>query len=132
MEKITIETDKDLDVAIYTLKGDLLYGELRSAVVDYYNGTLTKYTIWDFSESNLAQFITGMEAWDLASLVTRLGKARPDGFDLIIASGVIQSGIARMYNTFFNIVGRGSTKLKAMLFPTKGLAMDWIRKNEGK
>jgi len=131
MEKITIEIDKDLDIAIYTLRGDLLYSELRAAVVDYYNGKPTKYTIWDFSASNLAHYVTGIEARELASLVTRLGKARPGGFDMIIVSGVLQYGIARMYTSYADTTRHDSSLLKAMVFRAKDLAMEWIRKNEG-
>jgi len=130
MDKITIDVDKDLDLATYTINGELLYSELRSAVVDYYNGKLTKYIIWDFSGSNLTQYITGMKAWDLASLVTRLGKARPGGFDLLIVSGVTQYGIARMYTSFIEITGHNSSILKAMVFTSKDLAIEWIRKKE--
>ena len=131
MEKITIELDKNLDVAIYTIRGALTYSEFRSAVVDYYKGKLTKYTVWDFSESNLAEFITGIEAWDLASLVSRLSKARPGCYDLLIFSGTLQYGIARMYVTFLNIIEHDSPKPKTMLFSEKSQSMDWIRKNEG-
>jgi hypothetical protein len=132
MEKITIEIDKDLDMATYTLNGELLYSELRAAVVDYYNGKLTKYTIWDFSESNLAQYISSIEAIELASLVDRLGKARPGGVDLIIISGLLQYGIARIYTLYADATRHNPSLLRAMVFRDKNQALKWLRNNAGK
>ena len=130
MEKITIEIDKDLNAVIYTLKGEVYYTELRAAIVDYYKGKLTKYTLWDFSGSNIAKYTSVLEARELGALVNKLGKARPGGFDLLVVSDMLQYGLARMYAAYAEITNRDSAGLKAMVFREKGLALEWIRRNE--
>jgi hypothetical protein len=132
METITFELDQALDLALFTIHKTATYTELRNAILGYYNGKLTKYTVWDFSGSNLAKYVTGVEARELALLVTKLGKARPGGFDLIVVSDMLQYGVARMYTAYADITRHESSVLKALMFRSKELALNWLRDNESK
>jgi hypothetical protein len=133
MNKIPHELDKGLDLALYTIGEDIFYSDLRAAVVDYYNGKLTKYTLWDFSRSNLAGYVSGVEARELASLVTRLGVTRPAGsVDIIVVASILQYGVARMYTSYADVVRHDSSLLKALVFRDKAQALQWVRDNEAK
>jgi len=46
MGEIITTVDKKLDIASFTLEGEVSCAEICAAIESYYKGTLTKYTIW--------------------------------------------------------------------------------------
>ena len=127
---IEIEIDKELDMTVFTVAGEIPFTRVLGAVKEYYKGKLTKYTLWDFSGADLAKYFTGAEARELGSLVSVYGKNRPGGFDLIIVTGLLPFGLARMYAAYADMSRHDPLALKAMVFRSKGAALDWVRKNE--
>jgi hypothetical protein len=133
MNKILQELNQDLDLAVFTIGEEIFYSDLRDTILSYYKDKLTKYTLWDFSKSDLANFVSGVEARELASLVTKLGVARPSGsFDLIVVNGVLQYGVARMYTAYADVVRQDSSILRALVFREREQALQWLIENEAK
>ena len=43
----------ELDLAIYTFGGEIVFDDVFEAIRQYYQGKLTKYTLWDFSAAEV-------------------------------------------------------------------------------
>jgi hypothetical protein len=127
MAKITLQYDKVLDAVMYTIEGDLEYSELAEAINEYYKGTMTKYTVWDFSAANL-RFLDE-ETKKLAVQVCALGKARRGGYDLLVVSGVLKYALARVYAVYSELTQKDPGCLKPVIFRTKEDALAWINRN---
>ncbi|MBN1824020.1 MAG: hypothetical protein JW803_06860 [Endomicrobiales bacterium] len=131
MGNIGVTHDKEFDIAIYTLEGDVTYADIRDAIDEYYDGKLTKYTLWDFSMMDLPKNFTGEHARLLGGQVNTLGKERPEGaVDLIIVPDIVQFGLARVYAAYSEFFGDKPGTLKTMIFRKKDDALRWVRGNE--
>ena len=128
MGNVRVEIDKNLDITIHTLEGAVTYTETRDAIDKYYKGTLTKYTIWDFSKASQNIQFTFDELRALGSQTSKLGKARPEGYDLIIVSNVLDYGFARVYSGYSQVVQTDGAK--AMVFHSREEALKWIIEKE--
>jgi len=120
--------NKELDAAIYTIEGDVEYTEIRDAIDNYYRGMITKYTIWDYSKASPGKHLTGDDTRKIGLQVHALGKARPDGVDLIVVPGIVQYGIARIYYGYADMLS--ASKLKTHIYRNMKDALEFIRKNE--
>ena len=127
---ITLVYSKELSAAIYTIEGDVDYSEIRDMVTKYYQGDLTKYTIGDYSKANPDKHLTSEQTKLLGFQMGALGKARPNGYDLIVVPGLLQYGIARMYSGYAQIISQDKNKLQTKVFRTKEDAVAFIRENE--
>ena len=127
MGKITSEYNKEFDVMVYTLEGAITYAEMLEAINGYYKGTLTKYTVWDFTNANMLKYFTTDEIKMLAQLVRSLGEARKGGLDALVVPGLLKFGLARMYGVYSDMTKANETSLKSLIFHTKNEAITWIR-----
>jgi hypothetical protein len=125
MSTITVARDKELDLAAYTIEGELTYAELKAAIRQYYEGPLTKYTLWDFSGSDVNK-ITTDDVRNFGVQVREAGKARAGGTDLIVVAGLLKFGLARMYSAYTSLTSAEADPLTTMVFRTKDDALAWL------
>ena len=128
MAAIKVFIDKELDVAEFRVEGILTYQELRDAIARYYSGTLTKYTVWDFTNADVKNFRNN-ELMQIGNQVNLAGKAREKCFDVIIVPGLIHYGLARVYAGYSEAIQKKSDALKTMVFRSREHAFNWIREN---
>jgi len=105
-----------------------VYTDIHDAIEEYYSGTLTKYTIWDFSNMK-KKHLASEDAIKLGQLVNAAGKARKGGFDIIVVPGLVQYGMARIYAAYAAIVERDEQNLCTKIFRNLDEALLWIQKN---
>ena len=127
---IKVFHDKDMDTVIYAIEGDIEYFEIHDAIEKYYKGSLTKYTIGDYSKANPGKHLTVDELRLLSLQVTALGAARPHGFDLIVAPGILQYGVARIFKAYAEITGKSASNLSLRIFNKMEDALAFIHQNE--
>jgi hypothetical protein len=123
MGNITVTLNRELDAIIYTLEEGVDYNEIRDMIAEFYKGTLTKYTVWDWTKVQ-KKHLSSEETTKLGQQVSVAGKARAGGYDLIVVPGLLQYGLARIYAVY-----AGTTALKVNIFRKLDDALDWIRKN---
>ena len=128
MATLKVFTDKELDVAEYKFEGELVYSELRDAIMHYYNGTPTKYTVWDFTNTDVKK-IRNNELMQIGNQVSQGGKTRDKCYDVIIVPGLIHYGLARIYASYAEAIQKKSDALKTMVFRSREQAFVWIREN---
>ena len=129
MATLKVSIDKELDIAEYRFEGEIVYSELRDSIKQYYSGTLTKYTVWDFSATNV-QNVRNSEIMTIANQVSVAGQARDNCFDVIIVSELFKYGLARIYAGYAESIQKNPAALKTMVFRTREHAYDWIRAHE--
>jgi hypothetical protein len=128
MATITVFIDKELDIAEFMVQGVLTYQELRGTIEQYYKGTLTKYTVWDFTDTDI-QKIWKNQVLLIGRQVDIFGNARDKCFDVIIAPDIIHYGLAMIYASYFEIIHRKPDSVKTMVFRSREDAFAWIREN---
>lgn len=129
MAQVNISYDLQLDIAVYKFQGELAHSDIRDAITKYYSGNLTKYTIWDFSGTDVHN-IRNSELLQVGNQVALAGKARNNCYDVIIVSDIIKYGLARIYAGYAETIQKNPMALKTMVFRDKEHAMDWIKANE--
>ena len=128
MAKIRVTIDKQWDVAVYNFEGDVTFTDVRDAIIEYYNGPLTKYTFWDFSDTNVNK-VSNAELKQLGDLVSKLGSARKGCFDTVVVPGLLKYGMARIYAGYAATLQKDKDALKTLVFKNKDDAFGWIRSN---
>ena len=126
MATIKVYFDKELDVAEYKVEGTLTYQELHDAIDQYYKGTLTKYTMWDFTETDAEKFWKN-EVRQIVNQVDSALKARKNCYDLIVVPGLIQFGVAMIYESYIELIHKRTDDVKTMVFRSREDAYAWIR-----
>ena len=129
MATLRVYVDKILDVADYKFDGELVYSALRDAINQYYGGAPTKYTVWDFTNTDVSKF-RNSELMQIGNQVGLAGKARDNCYDVIIVPGLIHYGLARVYASYAEIIQKRNNALKTMVFRSREHALDWIKANE--
>ncbi|MBN1621780.1 MAG: hypothetical protein JW871_04235 [Endomicrobiales bacterium] len=127
MGHFEITHDKELDLVVYTAKGDINFGDLYDEIARYYEGPLTRYTMWDFTESKV--HLSSDDVNRIADQVRKAGTARKGGLDAIIVSDVLKYALARMYGAYMEIVGKDADILKTEIFYRKKNAMAHIKRH---
>jgi len=107
---IAVSYDKELDVAIYNVEGDIVFSKIRDVLDNYYKGTLTKYTIGDYSIASQHNHLAIEQVKQLGQKVLHSSHTRPKGFDLIVAPSPIQHEFARVIRASSGITGQAFKK----------------------
>jgi hypothetical protein len=129
MSKITVSKDSVFDMISFVFEGEIEFKEVRDEIVKYHNGTMTKYTYWDFSNAKIGKGVTTEEIGMLGNLAHKLGKAREGGFDILVAPDALQYGLCMMYRAYNGFLLTSPTA-KTMVFRSNESARKWIKDNE--
>jgi hypothetical protein len=122
--KITYFKDKDMSIGVHT--GECGYNEILNGIKLYYEGSATKYAITDFSQA-IALKISGEEVARIADYMRQTSKTRPPrSYDLLIVSGILKFGLARMYTTYLKLNETNDLDLKTEVFRSVEDAVRWI------
>jgi hypothetical protein len=126
MGEIIKTLDTNLDIAIYALAGDVSYEDVRNTIEEYYNGKLTKYTVWDFSKVVLFNLITLSEVKLLERLVAEHSKKRPGCFDVLVVPDTFKYGLAKMYSAYAQVSFEQTHTVRTKIVRTLEEALNWI------
>jgi hypothetical protein len=128
---ITIEHNKELNTMIFTIQGDSEYLKIRDAITEYYkNGPLTKYTLWDYTNVTEGKHLSTEESRMIGNHSMSFMHLRPNGFNLIVVPGILQYGLARVYQAFAEKRENDTQKLRTKIFRSKEEAIAFIRQND--
>lgn len=124
MEKIAKSFDKELDLSVFTLGEDTEYPDIRTAIDKYFQGTITKFNIWDYTK--LKKHLTTDEIKALGEQVSSLSDPQKERFDLIVVPNPLQFGLARMYSSFTEASKKKSGAFSTLVFRTYNEALAWV------
>jgi len=128
MGNVTFEYDKSLDIAFFTIEGDIGYKQLREEVEKYYRDHLTRFTLWDFTKAE--PVLSTEELRMIAKYVVDQERKRPTGtgcVTTIVVSGLLKYGLARMFVAFNEVQRNDGTTITTRIFHSREEAVDWIK-----
>jgi len=94
---------------VFTILGSPDYAEISGIIDKYFKGVLTKYTIWDFSKAEPKKHLTSDEAKKLGLQVKSYTDKHPGRIDILIVPGILQHGLARIFQSYSAAAGKNST-----------------------
>ena len=130
MGEIVKTLDTVLDIAAYTLEGEVSYEDVRGAIDDYYKGKLTRYTVWDFSKVILFNLVTLSEVKLLERHVAEKSKERPGCYDVLVVPDKIKYGLAKMYSVYAQVSFDNIHSVRTVIVHSYEEALAWITSNE--
>ena len=122
---ITVDTDPDRDLTIFTATGLLEFEEVVPVVKAFYENDPTRNVLWDLTEVPGTQ-ISAEEVKTLTSFRFRKESSRAPGKTAFVAASSLLFGLSRMFEAQSTI--QGSAHI-VMVFKDMASAIFWI---EGK
>ncbi len=100
----TIETiyDYDNDLTIQKVIGKPTIENGINMIEAYYAGKVTKYTLWDFSQST-SSVITNSELRKIIKIIKKHADLRRGGKSALVFNKLLDFGLGRMFETFAQI-----------------------------
>ncbi len=96
MKKIIIKTEPENDLTIFTVIGKVGKNDIKDAICDFYESSVTANVLWDLSKSDLSE-IKSSDVKRIADLSVVYADKRPFGKTAIVSSGDLIFGLSRMY-----------------------------------
>jgi len=122
MGNITVTMDRDADITVFTAGGDVRAEDVKSAIHQFYKGTVTKNVLWDFCACDLSG-ISSADVRSIAEIPRKHYDSRRGGRTAIVAAKDLSFGLSRMYEQY--------TEAQDMPFETRTFysredAMEWV------
>ncbi|MCP3875060.1 MAG: hypothetical protein GY699_18150 [Desulfobacteraceae bacterium] len=96
MKKIIIKTEPENDLTIFTVIGKVEKNDIKDAICDFYENSVTANVLWDLSKSDLSE-IKSSDVKRIADLSNVYADKRPFGKTAIVSSDDLIFGLSRMY-----------------------------------
>jgi hypothetical protein len=128
MSEFSITYNKDKNLAIGVHSGTCGFQDTLNSIKIYYQGTITKYSITDFSKAQLLS-VTGKEIEFLAEYMVQASKVRPPGsYDFLVVPDLLKYGLARMYHSYLELTTKSGEHLKTEVYRTMEEALAEVDK----
>ena len=122
MGEIETFLDKQKDITVHTVTGEITAEELILKIEEYYSGESTKSILWDFTEASLEKITPG-QVREIAEFTKERSEIRRGGKTALVFGSDLGFGLGRMFDTFQEI---GDSKVEHMAFRDKQKAMEWL------
>lgn len=97
MAEFELRIDPSADLTVQEIVGEVTAAEIRQAVQDYYEGTVTRKILWDFRRASLVR-ITADEIRGLVRLTQQYADRRPNGKTALLFANASSFGMGRMFD----------------------------------
>jgi hypothetical protein len=122
MSHINITVDPERDLTIHTVNGILLPTALHSGFIDFYNGSPTKYLLWDLTNADMCQ-IKGEDIKHIVKSTKEYAHLRPNGKTAWVATRDLNFGLSRQYSVLGEVFEH---PIKIASFRDYDSAIDWL------
>ena len=121
----TIKTTYDLPKNLTLAKavGRMTADDFRKWNDDYYAGEVTLNCLWDLTQADLSDIVTG-DLRDEAMQTRALADKRKGGKTALVAEGTVEFGISRMLEVFYELQ---YMPFAIEVFRTIDEAMKWLQ-----
>ncbi len=119
-----IETtvDNQNDLTIHKCSGNLTEQEILDTIHSFYESSLTKYTLWDYSNASMNNIPTKYVR-KIFMLVKNRGFARQGGKTAIVTPKDLEYGFARMFQIMSDV---NDFSFEIKVFRYVGEAYQWL------
>lgn len=122
MAEIQTTIDREQDLTVQTVKGELTSRELLDALASYYAGEPTRNILWDLTEAKLER-LTSSEVRALAQATVQYAHQRVGGKTALVLSSAFAYGMGRMFDQSRNVSG---APVDHMSFLDRAAALAWL------
>ena len=126
MGKIKLKVDSQKDLTVFTVVGEVDSGEILNEIRKFYEGEVTKYILWDLSESDVSK-LTSSDVQKIAFTPPEYSKKRIGGKTAMVAPKNITFGLSRMYEMMKE---NQNLPFPTMSFRTCKEAYKWLLEKE--
>ncbi len=124
MAEIKLDIDRDAELTIIKVIGDLAGGELKQFMADYYAQEPTRLIIMDFTEGHWPKI--SMDGYIRESQNANL-YSRPSGRTALVFANQSDFGIGRLLETYFGLT---STQTELNCFMSLAEAREWLHSED--
>ena len=100
----TIETlyDYKNNLTLHKVEGILTFEETKNKIEEYYQGTITKYTLWEFTKAEVSKISTS-EIQEIVKVARKFAHMRKGGRTALVLHQDLSYGLGRMFEAFSEI-----------------------------
>ncbi|MEQ8954887.1 MAG: hypothetical protein RL120_12210 [Gammaproteobacteria bacterium] len=124
MAEVTVDVDRDAELTVIKVVGELNSGELKQVMLDYYAGGPTRLILMDFSEGHWPKI--SMDGYIRESQNSEQ-YSRPGGRTALLFSNQSDFGIGRLLETYFGLT---ATMTELNCFMAEDDARKWLYREE--
>lgn len=122
MGQIETTIDRDADLTVRTVAGEVTAEELLDALATYRAGEVTRYILWDCHEASWDR-LTGSEVRSIAQAALGHSGRRPGGRTALLVSSAAAFGMARMID---QSLSASDSPVEFQTFYDRAAAMAWL------
>ncbi len=125
MGTITTRFDRDQDLMIRVVTGEVSVAELIAALDQYYRkpgGDFARLMLWDFREATLNSIETS-DLRQITEVSAQYSFLRPDGKTALVVSSELGFGLGRMYDIGHDIK---NSNVSRRVFRSMPEALSWL------
>ena len=122
MGDITLEIDRDRDLTVRAIIGDVPVQQLVEALAEYFAGEPTLNVLLDFSEAVMVR-LTASDVRLLAKVTRQYADRRAGGKTALVFSSAIGYGLGRMFEQLRHASG---AQVAYRAFREREKAMEWL------
>ena len=126
MGSIQKQVDSQKDLTVYTVLGKVSAGQVRRAILKFYEDDITMKVLWDLSKSDVSS-LTTTEIQGVAFTSRKLANMRKGGKTAIVAPENITYGLSRKYELLTNTQ---NLPFETQAFRTTEEAYQWLLEPE--
>lgn len=119
---IKTEQDKKKDLTTFIYMGETSFDEVFQAVKDYYEGSPSRYTLWDARDATLNH--TAEEFHELNTFMQNFTPKRPDGKTAYVVGNDESLGTMLLQKTLVEIAG---LPVQFEVFRSMKEALRWLK-----
>ena len=120
--EITLDIDRDRDLTVRAIVGDVSVQQLLDALAEYFAGQPTLNVLLDFSEAEL-RMLKAREVRLLAQVTRQYAECRAGGKTALVFSSAIGYGLGRMFEQLRHATG---APVAYKTFREREKAMEWL------
>lgn len=122
MAEIVTTIDRERDLTVQTVKGEVTVKEVLNALAAYYASEPTKYILWDFSEAAVER-LTASDVRTIAQATPQYAARRAGGKTALVFSAAFAYGLGRMFEQTLDVSG---APVDHMSFRDRASALEWL------
>jgi hypothetical protein len=123
MAEIRKNVEKENDLTIMVVHGQVTADLIIAALVDFYQGAFTSKLIWDYTDADLTQ-VKNDELRQISSVAVNHAHLRKEGQTAIVVPETLGFGLGRMYEI---ISENDENPINYNVFKDINTAREWMR-----
>jgi hypothetical protein len=101
MASVTLETNRELQLTTFIVRGGVSRVEIEKAIASFYHEGASQNVLWDLREASLQELSTA-DIQDIVQFLRKNDYVRPKGRTAMVAPKDVDYGLVRMGEAYAN------------------------------